>query len=65
MQAGFCGKYAADAGLRPTAGFLRIYLSTHLPSYERIDSWARCWLVVNGSDQCMIRTRNIFNLVDS
>ena len=35
---GFCGSYAADVGLRPTAGFLGFYPSTHLPTYERMDS---------------------------
>ena len=37
-QAGFSGSYAADVGLQPTASFPRVLSSTHLPTYERMDS---------------------------
>ena len=37
-QAGFSGSYAADVGLRPTASFPRVLSSTHLPTYEKMDS---------------------------
>ena len=65
MQAGFCGSCAADVGLRPTAGSLGSYPSTLLPTYKEMDNLVGCWLVLNGSDQCAIQTRDAFNLVDS
>ena len=63
-QVGFYGSCATAVGLRPTAGFLEFYPRSHLPTYERMGGYAGCSLVVNGSDQYAIRTRDALNLMD-